>query len=174
MKKRDESGQVLNSEHLDDEHYHNADVQRTADYLGGTTALSDQSKEVQALAYERHCLEQVAKEIAATLDVATKQVSRVVQASGEVVFRTVACKANIPSKICAFNYERSRLLITTPATTDVAIGTDPQVALDGFNTTRISYAATTTPACREVRSVRDMWIVAGSDCTVGIQEEFVS
>jgi hypothetical protein len=171
MKRRNEVGELLNSEHLDDEHYTDTTkVQALSDTIGGTMP-TDQSKEVMALAYERHCLEEVAKELRLTLSAAETRVQRVIQASSEVLFKTVSFQANVPAKVSAMGYNRTRLVITGN-NLDVSIGTDPNIAVDGFNTSRIGYAG--SYFTREVASVRDIWIVSATAGTVGVQEEFVA
>lgn len=168
-----------NSEHLDDEHWHDtSNPTLLIDGLGGTTEYvqPDLTKEALLMLAERYGMDETAKQLLLVLAPSTTRVQRVVQASGELVCRTMSLIANQPSKIVNENYQRSRLIITGN-NINVAMGKDASVSLQsasqaGFSSTMIGYAG--SAFTREIRSYRDIWLVCDTAASVGIQEEFVA
>lgn len=163
-----------NEDHLDDEHYHEVGAYDTlVDGIGGTEPVtSDQTKEVLATAQERHEVEKIAKQLMKVLYASDKEVIRVVQAGTESIYKTVFCKANVPTKVSAIGYNRSRITIVGN-NVDASIGTDVTISVDGLNSCRIGYAAGGVIR-HEVRTYRDIWMICATDALFGIQEEFVA
>jgi DNA-binding transcriptional regulator YiaG len=175
-----------------DEHHYDPSSEATVSAITGTNEVSDQSKEVGQIAFNRRNAQLAVQELAAVLNVAGKTVSRVSQAASQVVMRTIQCPANVAVKLVGENFDRSCLRITPIGTVTVvsglgAIGIDPNINTQSFNPTVGSYpfnaavfriaafdvANVSTPAI-ELRTVTDVWMMATIACVVGVIEEFVS
>lgn len=171
-KNRDTPGAF--SEHGEDEHWHDTKVQDSVTAITGNNASglpNDKSKEVLGMVAEREEFTLAIRQLTRVLMASDTRVRRVIQAAGESNCRTVALKANVASKVSAFNYNRSRIVLTGN-NVDISYSNDPSPAVDGMNTTRIGYASSFF--VREIITVRDVWVVATADCLIGVQEEFVS
>lgn len=159
-------------EHLE-EHYQDRKVQETVNTItGGPSPIpNDKSKEVMAMVYERETLSTAIRELQRVLTASETRVQRVIQASSEVLFKTVAVRAGVASKVSAMGFNRTRLILTGQ-NLDISVGTDANITVDGMNSSRIGYAGSFFT--REISTVRDIWVVAATDGVIGVQEEFVA
>lgn len=170
-----------NEEHWDDhppQHYH--DINKPTELIqgiGGTdqspeSIPSDKSKEVLAIMAERYGIEMTAKQLMLVLSAASTDVQRVVQAASEVIFKNIYCQAGVAVKATAMGFNRSRLTLVGN-NQDVSIGDNQSITVDGLGTCRIGFLAGGVFR-HEVRTVRDVWIIATQAGYVGVQEEFVA
>lgn len=172
-----------NAEHYDQPN--DKDDNASTSSLAGTDhpdyGATDQTHVIGHMQSERAAMIDAAKQLAATLNVAKRTVSRVIPASSEIVLRTVylnmATNVRGAIKLCETNQWRSRISIWCPlhmsavlpldGTAMFAVGTDqtmvlnPSIGLYPPNAVLMLASPTNfpvAPAPLVFHTVRDLWL----------------
>jgi hypothetical protein len=149
-----------------------------------TLSMPGKDKEAIEIAVERYAAAAVAQELALTLNAAKGHVSRVIQASSEIIFRTIIVPKTHAVNIVRTNYERSRVTLWVPndvltSVVSVAIGNDQTLQYDS-STLSVPSNGVLISNPQEFRTVRELWAIAdngdatSSYAVVCAVEEFVS
>jgi hypothetical protein len=138
--------------------------------------VADKTHQALNAAAQSKALIAVAQQLQLALDAANRRpIQRIASQSAELTLRNVFLKANIPTKILSYNFNRSRLLLSG-FNANVIMGTDQNFQFDGNqilgDAVAIGFLSATVPWQREVRTIRDIWCYALTDTFIGVQEEF--
>lgn len=160
----------------DYEHYQDEDKsQALVTSISGTTeATPSREREVEEIAYNRQASSEAQDEMQRALNISRNHRVITIPGSGEITLKSIPIAANVAVKVCDYNFNRSKLIVSGTGA-NVGMSTDPSpsfigVALPNFNTVMIGF--TGTFFTREVRTVRDIWIISDVAIILSIQEEF--
>lgn len=135
-------------------------------------------QEAQALVDERRTLTAAAAELAQTLALSERTVSRVIQTASQTVYRTVNVPSGPSVRLLSKNFERSRVLIRPLVQVVIAISNMPIEPFDmGSPVSAALLEYNAAMPYLELRTTDEVWcrvVTGGIDSYVSMIEDFVS
>lgn len=173
------TGVKQDTEHAED--WKDQSVQMVTDSITGNydVPYTDQTHETVQMAYDNNMLAKAIQELMQVMHQSGKlPVQRVSDQGIEIVFKSVYCPANTLVRVCATNYNRSRVILSGMAA-NVFLANDKNISVDAGGTLSgdaiaIGFLASTTPFLREVKTYRDLYVLALTSTVIGVQEEFMA